>query len=64
LILKELKLLLKKGFKIISNQVQYSILDQRPEKIMVPFFIKHGIQILTYGTLLGGFFSEKYLNTR
>jgi aryl-alcohol dehydrogenase-like predicted oxidoreductase len=30
---------------------------------MIPFFIKHGIQILTYGTLLGGFFSEKYLNT-
>ena len=29
---------------------------------MVPFFIKHGIQILTYGTLLGGFFSEKYLS--
>jgi aryl-alcohol dehydrogenase-like predicted oxidoreductase len=30
---------------------------------MTPFFTKHGIQILTYGTLLGGFFSEKYLNT-
>jgi aryl-alcohol dehydrogenase-like predicted oxidoreductase len=29
---------------------------------MIPFFTKHGIQILTYGTLLGGFFSEKYLN--
>ena len=30
---------------------------------MTPFFIKHGIKIITYGTLLGGFFSEKYLNT-
>ena len=29
---------------------------------MIPFFIKNGIQILSYGTLLGGFFSEKYLN--
>ena len=29
---------------------------------MIPFFIKYGIQILSYGTLLGGFFSEKYLN--
>ena len=59
---ERIKIIIKNGFKIISNQVQYSILDQRPEKIMVPFFIKHGIQILTYGTLLGGFFSEKYLN--
>jgi aryl-alcohol dehydrogenase-like predicted oxidoreductase len=24
--------------------------------------MKHGIKIITYGTLLGGFFSEKYLN--
>ena len=60
---KRIKIIIEKGFKIISNQVQYSILDQRPEKIMVPFFIKHEIQIITYGTLLGGFFSEKYLNT-
>jgi aryl-alcohol dehydrogenase-like predicted oxidoreductase len=29
---------------------------------MVPFFVRHGIQIISYGTLLGGFFSEKYLN--
>ena len=28
---------------------------------MAPFFAKHGIKILSYGTLLGGFFSEKYL---
>ena len=49
------------GHDIVSNQVQYSILDQRPDKLMAPFFAKHGIKILSYGTLLGGFFSEKYL---
>ena len=59
---ERIKIIIGNNFKIISNQVQYSILDQRPEKIMVPFFIKYGIQILSYGTLLGGFFSEKYLN--
>ena len=59
---ERIKIIIEKGFKIISNQVQFSILDQRPEKIMIPFFIKYGIQILSYGTLLGGFFSEKYLN--
>jgi aryl-alcohol dehydrogenase-like predicted oxidoreductase len=59
---KRIKIIIEKDFKIISNQIQYSILDQRPEKIMTPFFMKHGIKIITYGTLLGGFFSEKYLN--
>jgi aryl-alcohol dehydrogenase-like predicted oxidoreductase len=59
---ERIKIIIENNFKIISNQVQYSILDQRPEKIMVPFFVRHGIQIISYGTLLGGFFSEKYLN--
>lgn len=49
------------GFRIVTNQVQYSILDCRPEKLMVPYFAKHNIKLLTYGTLLGGFFSEKYI---
>lgn len=49
------------GHDIVSNQVQYSILDQRPDRLMAPFFAKHEIKILSYGTLLGGFFSEKYL---
>ncbi|MDC0242065.1 aldo/keto reductase [Nitrosopumilus sp.] len=59
---ERIKIIIKNNFKIISNQVQFSILDQRPEKVMIPFFIKYGIKILSYGTLLGGFFSEKYLN--
>ena len=49
------------GFKIISNQIQYSILDSRPNEIMIPFCLKNNIHILAYGTLLGGFLSEKYL---
>ena len=58
---KRVKIMIENGFEIVSNQVQYSILDQRPEKLMTSFFAKHGIKILSYGTLLGGFFSEKYL---
>jgi aryl-alcohol dehydrogenase-like predicted oxidoreductase len=58
---ERVKIMIENGFEIVSNQVQYSILDQRPEKLMTPFFAKHGIKILSYGTLLGGFFSEKYL---
>ncbi len=58
---ERVKIMTEKGFTPVSNQVQYSILDQRAEKLMVPFCQKHEIKILAYGTLLGGFFSEKYL---
>ena len=59
---ERVKIMIENNFHIVSNQVQYSILDNRVEKLMAPFFEKHNIKILSYGTLLGGFFSEKYLD--
>jgi len=58
---KRVKIMIEQGHKIVSNQVQYSILDSRPERVMTPYFVKNNIKILCYGVLLGGFFSEKYL---
>jgi len=58
---ERIQLMTEQGFELVSNQVQYSILDQRPQIKMVPFCIKHNIKLLTYGTLLGGFFSARYL---
>lgn len=58
---ERIRTMIESGFTIASNQVQYSILDCRPEKLMVPYFAKNNIKILSYGTLLGGFFSERYL---
>lgn len=58
---EKLKIIVDKGFNLVSNQIQYSILDQRPELEMIPFCQKNNIGILCYGTLLGGFLSEKYL---
>ena len=49
------------GFKPASIQLQYSILDRRPENGLVDYCIEHDIGILCYGTVAGGFFSEKYL---
>jgi aryl-alcohol dehydrogenase-like predicted oxidoreductase len=49
------------GAPIVSNQVQYSLLDRRPENGMVAYCQAHGIQLLPYGTVAGGFLSEKYL---
>jgi aryl-alcohol dehydrogenase-like predicted oxidoreductase len=46
---------------VVSNQIQFSIIDRRPEVSMIPFCRKHNIRLLTYGTLCGGLLSEKYL---
>lgn len=59
---ERLMILFEQGLKIVSNQVQFSILDSRPEKLMIPFCRKNNVKILAYGVLLGGFLSEKYLN--
>jgi aryl-alcohol dehydrogenase-like predicted oxidoreductase len=50
------------GFKIVSNQVQYSIIDQRPAVKMQEFCKENDSKILAYGTLCGGLLSERYLN--
>ena len=60
---ERLQIILDQGIEIISNQVQYSILDQRTEKLMAPLCQQNKIHLLSYGTLLGGFLSEKFLNS-
>ncbi|KAG0627914.1 hypothetical protein M758_2G237500 [Ceratodon purpureus] len=49
------------GIPVVSNQVTYSVIDTRPEKKMVAWCLQHEVKLLAYGTLLGGFLSEKYL---
>ena len=49
------------GIRIVSNQVQYSLIDLRPEVRMTPFCQEHNISLLTYGTLCGGLLSDAYL---
>jgi aryl-alcohol dehydrogenase-like predicted oxidoreductase len=49
------------GIRIVSNQVQCSLVDRRPEIRMAEFCRGHAITLLAYGSLLGGLLSEKYL---
>ena len=58
---ERLGLIAEHGVRIVSNQVQYSVVDRRPEMRMAPFCRNHGVTLLAYGTLLGGLLSEKYL---
>ncbi len=49
------------GVRVISHQLQYSLLDARPESGMVQYCQAHGIALLCYGTVAGGFLSERWL---
>jgi aryl-alcohol dehydrogenase-like predicted oxidoreductase len=49
------------GIRVVSNQVQYSLIDRRPEVQMSEFCQEHRVWLLAYGTLCGGLLSEKYL---
>jgi len=49
------------GVPVVSHQVQYSLLDQRPAGAMTALARRHGFGLLCYGALAGGFFSARYL---
>ncbi len=49
------------GVSVLTHQVQYSLLDTRPENAMVEFCRRNGISLLCYGTVAGGFLSERWL---
>ena len=55
------QIMLDSDLRVISNQVQYSIIDRRPEVKMTPLCVKENISLLSYGTLCGGLISEHYL---
>ncbi|KAI0798205.1 Aldo keto reductase [Abortiporus biennis] len=46
---------------IVSNQVQFSIIDTRPLHGMNHVCQKHNLKLLTYGTLCGGFLTDTWL---
>jgi aryl-alcohol dehydrogenase-like predicted oxidoreductase len=53
--------ILDAGVDIAANQVQYSVLDQRVKTDMTPLARKNNIPYLCYGTVAGGFLSDRYL---
>ncbi len=58
---ERLALIAASGIRVVSNQVQYSLVDRRPEARMAAWCDEHGVTLLAYGTLLGGLLSERWL---
>mgnify|MGYP006286851423 CR=1 FL=1 len=56
-----LNIVLQSGIKVVSNQISYSLIDQRARGTMTEVCRKHGVKILAFGTLAGGMLSEKWL---
>jgi aryl-alcohol dehydrogenase-like predicted oxidoreductase/enamine deaminase RidA (YjgF/YER057c/UK114 family) len=56
-----LGLLLAHGIPIASNQVSFSLLDRRAARRLSEVCARHGVRLLAYGTLAGGFLSERWL---
>jgi aryl-alcohol dehydrogenase-like predicted oxidoreductase/enamine deaminase RidA (YjgF/YER057c/UK114 family) len=56
-----LRVLVKHGIRIVSNQVCFSLLDRRAAEEMSAFCLEAGIKLLAYGTLGGGFLSERWV---
>jgi len=59
---ERLRVIADHGVPIVSNQVQYSLIDRRPEARMASFCRDRQLTLLAYGTLLGGLLSENYLD--
>jgi aryl-alcohol dehydrogenase-like predicted oxidoreductase/enamine deaminase RidA (YjgF/YER057c/UK114 family) len=56
-----LSIVVNSGINVVSNQVCFSLLDQRAGGAMSEFCLKHGVKLLAFGTVAGGFLSEKWL---
>jgi aryl-alcohol dehydrogenase-like predicted oxidoreductase len=52
--------ILDTGIPIVSNQVQFSLIDRRPEARLALLCRERGLHLLAYGTVCGGLLSEQY----
>ena len=56
-----LRVVLESGIDIVSNQVCFSLLDQRAAGDMLALCAERNVKLLAFGTLAGGFLSERWL---
>ena len=56
-----LRIVLNSGIQVVSNQVCFSLLDQRARAGMTDLCVKHGVKLLAFGVVAGGFLTERWL---
>ena len=60
---ERLQRIIASGVTVVSNQVQYSLIDRRPGVRMAQLCAEHDVQLLAYGTLCGGLLSDAYVGS-
>ncbi|KAL5131992.1 putative oxidoreductase, chloroplastic [Glycine soja] len=60
---ERLQIILENEIPVVSNQVQHSLVDMRPQQRMAELCQHTGVKLITYGTVMGGLLSEKFLDT-
>ncbi|MBC2838449.1 aldo/keto reductase [Robiginitalea sp. SC105] len=56
-----LRVALSSGIPLVTNQVSHSVLDRRAQGPMRELCATHNVKLLAYGTLAGGFLTDKWL---
>jgi len=56
-----LRIALANGIPIVSNQISHSLIDQRAQGAMKAVCAEYDVKLLAYGTLAGGFLSNRWL---
>ncbi len=56
-----LRMVKASGIEVVSNQVSFSLLDQRAAAGLAPYCAAAGIGLLAYGTVAGGWLTERWL---
>ncbi|MED5420754.1 MAG: aldo/keto reductase [Pseudomonadota bacterium] len=57
-----LNIVIETGIEVICNQISFSLLDQRAMNGMTRLCEEKGVRILAFGTLAGGFLTERWLD--
>jgi len=56
-----LRVVRSSGIEVVSNQVSFSLLDQRAAAGLAPYCAVSGVGLLAYGTVAGGWLTERWL---
>jgi len=56
-----LRMVVSSGIPVVSNQVSFSLLDQRAAHGLAACSVEHGVHLLAYGTVAGGWLTERWL---
>jgi len=56
-----LRMVIASGIEVVSNQVSFSLLDQRAATGLAPYCAASGVRLLAYGTVSGGWLTERWI---